>query len=112
MEVLFKAKDGTLFISAQECAEHELRMMGMSRKWKGWEWNKNPTNKTTEAVMVYFCDDEASAQFIADAKLNADEGIDGIEEGDSGWFYWDEGEGVYRFLDPSFIDIIRKASVS
>lgn len=112
MEVVFKAKDGTLFASAQECVLYEQRMAESPRKWKGWDWAGNPAKDTTDTIMVYFCDDEASAQFIADAKLNADEDIDGIEEGDSGWFYWDEGEGVYRFLDPPFIDIIRKASVS
>lgn len=112
MEVVFKAKDGTLFVSAQECVLYEQRMAEAPRKWKGWEWNSDPTNNTAATAMVYFCDDEASAQFIADARLNADEDIDGIEEGDAGWYYWDEGEDVYRFLDYPFINIIRNASVS
>lgn len=112
MEIVFKAKDGTLFVSVKECVEYERRMAGVPRRWKGWDWQGNPTNDTSDALMVYFCDDEASVQFIADAKLNADDDVDGFEEGESGWYYWDEDEGIYRFLDYPFINIIRNASVS
>lgn len=112
MEVVFKAKDGTLFVSAKECVLYEQRMAESPRKWKGWDWDANPTNDTTQTIMVFLCDGEASAQFIADAKLNADYDIDGLDEGDTGWYYWSEDESVYRFLDDPFIDIIRKASVS
>lgn len=112
MEVVFKAKDGTLFVSAQECVLYEQRMAEGPRKWRGWDWEAKPTNNTTQAIMVFFRDGEASAQFIADAKLYADDDIDGFEEGDTGWYYWDEGEKAYLFLDDPFINIIRKASVS
>ena len=112
MIAVFKAFDGTLFESAQECFEYEQRMTVRPRKWKGWDWNENPTADTSTAVVVFFCDGEASEQFVRDANLNGDYDIDGFEAGDTGWYYWDEGDCVYRFLQDSFVSTIRKNSVS
>jgi hypothetical protein len=111
MEVVFKATDGTLFTSAQNCLDYE-RQQVQRCDWKGWDWGGKSTQKTDAAVLLYLCEDGSAESFLNAATNLNDEDVSGIDPGDTGWFYWDEGETRYRPIDDCLISVIKKASVS
>ena len=112
MEVIFKAKDGTIFYSAEECVQYELEVMNKAKDWQAWGWDGEPTTKTSHAVVVKLNNEDAAAQFLIAADAEGDYNIKGIEAGDEGWFFYDEGIEQYVFVDDNIINILKNILTS
>ena len=112
MEVIFKAKDGTMFDSAEECVQYELELANKEKDWQAWGWSGEPTDITANAVVVKLNTEDAAAQFLIAADAEGDYDIKGIESGDEGWFFYDEGSDRYVFIDDTFVNIFRNILTS
>ena len=112
MEVIFKAKDGTMFNSAEECVQYEATLAYGAKDWEAWDWDGKPTTKTFQAVMVKLNNEDAAEQFLAAADAEGDNNIEGIEVGDEGWFFYDEGSKQYVFVDDTIINIFKNILTS
>jgi hypothetical protein len=112
MEVIFKAKDGTIFYNAEECMKYETILANKEKDWQAWGWDGEPTTKTFHAVVVKLNSEDAAEQFLTAADLDNDGNVEGIEAGDEGWFFYDEGSERYVFIDDTFVNIFRNISAS
>lgn len=107
MEVIYKAKDGKMFNSAEECVHYEDTLKCRPNDWEGWNWDGHRTDDTSEAVVVKLNNEDAAEQFLEKAKLDDDDKIDGIEIGDEGWFYYDQNCERYILIDETILCIFR-----
>lgn len=96
MEIIYRAFDGKEFDNEADCCYHESTTMD---RVKMWNRSGMPTNETSCAFVVYLADEDASRAFLAMAKTQGDNEASSICDGDYGIFYWDECEGIYRFID-------------
>ena len=112
MEVIFKAKDGTMFDSAEECVQYEATLDYRAKDWEAWGWDGKPITKTLHAVVVKLNNEDAAAQFLIAADTEGDYNIKGIEAGDEGWFFYDEGIEQYVFVDDTIINIFKNILTS
>ena len=112
MEVIFKANDGTMFDSAEECVKYEGMLTNKPKEWEAWGWNGEPTNKTLRAVVVKLTTEDAAEQFLAAADLEGDNNIEGIEAGDEGWFFYDECAEQYFRIGAAIINIFKSIPTS
>ena len=112
MEVIFKAKDGTMFDSAEACVQYEATLDYRAKDWEAWGWDGKPTTKTLHAVVVKLNNEDAAAQFLIAADTEGDYNIKGIEAGDEGWFFYNEGSEQYVCIDDIFINIFKTISAS
>lgn len=112
MTIIFKANDGTMFDSAEACVQYETELASETKEWAAWGWDGKQTHKTANAVVVNLATERAAAQFLGQATFENDEGIKGIDEYSQGWYYWDEGNGQYCYLDDDIISILKSISAS
>lgn len=112
MEVIFKAKDGKMFRSAEECVQYEAELVDKAKDWTAWNWSGLFTDDTSDAIIVKLDGEDAAAQFLAKAKLDDDDIIDGIKVGDEGWFFYDDNRDGYTQIDGEIIDILKSISAS
>lgn len=112
MQIIFKANDGTIFYSAEECVQYELEVMNKPKDWEAWGWDSRPTTTTSDAVVVNLPTMEAAEQFLAAADLEGDYSIKGIEAKDMGWFFYDKSSEQYVFINDTFINIFKNISAS
>lgn len=111
MEVVFKATDGTLFTSAQNCLDYE-RQQVQRCDWKGWSFSGVPTKTVDETLLVYFESADAAEVFLEDAATQGDDAVKGIDLWSEGWFYWDGFSQEYHPLEDGLIELIAKVSAS
>ena len=113
MEVIFKSCDGILFNNAMDCVAHEK---GLQKKkeptWQGWDWDGKLTKHTDEAVFLHLSEYDSAESFLQSAADANDDAISGILPDDVGWFYWEESEERYCWIDDCLIGLIQKASAS
>lgn len=112
MQIIFKANDGTIFYSAEECVQYELEVMNKAKDWEGWNWDGKPTTKTFQAVVVKLSNEDAAEQFLAAADAEGDNNIKGIEVGDEGLFFYDEGSEQYVLVNDIIINIFKNILTS
>ena len=96
MEIIYRTIDGKEFTNKADATLHENIVKD---NVKMWNRAGMPTSETSCAFMVYLADEEASHAFLAMAKDQGDNEVSSICDGDYGIFYWDECEGIYRFID-------------
>lgn len=112
MEVIFKACDGALFESAEECVAHEKELQKKEPTWQGWDWDGKLTKKTDAAVLLHLSENDSAESFLRSAADANDDAMSGILPDDVGWFYWEESEERYCRIDDCLIGVIQKASAS
>ena len=113
MEVIFKACDGALFNNVMDCVAHEKELHETEEPtWQGWDWDGKLTKHTDEAVFLHLSEYDSAESFLRSAAAYNDDKTGGILPGDTGWFYWEEGEERYRLIDDCLIYVIQKASAS
>jgi hypothetical protein len=112
MEIIFKAKDGTMFDSAEACVRYETKLASGTKEWTAWTWGGTPTNKTDAAVVVNLATERAAAQFLEQATRENDDSIKGIDTYSQGWYYWDEDNHQYYYLDDDILSILKSVSAS
>ena len=112
MEVIFKAKDGKMFDSAEACVQYEAELVDKAKDWTAWTWSGLFTDDTSEALIVKLNGEDAAAQFLAKARLDDDDNVDGIEVGDEGWFFYDDNRDGYTHIDGAIIHILKTISAS
>lgn len=96
MEIIYRTIDGQEFTKGNDAIAHENTIM---EGVKMWNRVGLLTSETSCAFVVYLADENASKAFLAMAKVQGDNEASSICDGDYGVFYWDEGEGMYRFID-------------
>ena len=111
MEVIFKAKDGTMFNSADACVQYEVELANGAKDWEAWGWDGKRTNNTTSAIVVNLDNERAAAQFLAKAD-SEDDDVKGIDEYDQGWYYYDEGESRYIPICEDVVSIFKAIPTS
>ena len=112
MEIIFKAKDGTMFDSAEACVRYETELASGTKEWTAWGWGGTPTNKTHDAVVVNLATERAAAQFLGQGTLENDDGLKGIDTYSQGWYCWDENSHQYYYLDDDILSILKSISAS
>jgi hypothetical protein len=112
MQIIFKANDGTIFYSAEECVQYELELANNAKDWEAWDWECRRTNDTSSAVVVNLDNERAAAQFLAKAKLDEDDRVKGIDEYSQGWYYYDEGASRYIHICEDIVNIFKAISAS
>lgn len=111
MEVIFKAKDGKMFNSAEECVQYEVELASKEKEWEAWGWNGKSTDITTNAIVVNLPTEKSVTQFLEKAKLDGDNIIKGIEEGNEGWFFYDEDSEQYVSIYPDVLTIFKSIPI-
>lgn len=96
MEIIYRTIDGKEFAKGNDAIFHERTIM---EGVKMWDRSGKLVNQTSSAFVVYLADEDASRAFLAMAKAQGDDMASSICDGDYGIFYWDECEGMYRFID-------------
>jgi hypothetical protein len=98
MTIIYRAEDGREFTNEKDCYEYERSILldGVLI----WNRKGEKTNTTESALWVYFSakNPNAAKNFIEACKREGT-GHDGLSEEDSGLFYWDEWDNMYRYLD-------------
>lgn len=107
MEIVFKAKDGKIFNNANECVQYEVELTNKEKEWEAWGWNCEPTNLTSRAIVVKLNTKKAATQFLEKAKFDGDNNVKGIEEGDEGWFFYEELSEKYVNIYPDVLTIFK-----
>ena len=102
MKIVYKAFDGKEFENKADCLKYESNSMDgvimLNR-------NNAVVDRTDHAFLVWLRDEAANLAFHALAKLQGDNDVHSITEGeDYGLYYWDEGYGEYRWLDTELIE--------
>lgn len=106
MTIIYRAEDGREFETEKECYEYERSMLldGVLM----WNRNGERTDKTESALWVYLASSTSDAAKNFMTVCNSEgTGHDGIAEGETGLFYWDEWESMYRYLDREQRDALR-----
>lgn len=102
MEIIYKAFDGTCFGTEAECREYECKAA-----FTMWDHCGRPTDDVSDCMVVHFPDPTSSYAFINLAK-KADSTTDGIDYDDCGWYFWDDFNSRYCYVEDEIIDVFRK----
>jgi hypothetical protein len=102
MRIVYVAFDGTEFNREEECREYEETL-----KSTFVMWNREAlvTTNPDFAVFVLLKSEGAGAAFIKACEAQGTYSA-GIQEGDIGFFYWDEWNDEYRYLEKPLLDAI------
>lgn len=112
MKIMFRANDGTMFSSAEECVQYEAKLANNPKDWEAWNWSGDSTDITTNAVVVNLPTEKSVAQFLAKADFEDDDKIEGIDKDSRGWYYYDEGVEKYIGINEEIINIFKSISAS
>ena len=111
MKQLWQTLDGETFTDSLAAEKHERQILSQV---KMWDWENNPTTNTETARLVHLSGEGAGAIFAAMIDANEQEyeplNKDHIDVDDTGWFYWDEFDGHYRYIDDSIVNLIIAAN--
>lgn len=111
MQQIWQTLDGETFTDSFEAEKHERQILSQV---KMWDWDKESTTDTSRARLVYLSGDKAGAIFAAMIDANDKEyaplNTDQIDTDDTGWFYWDDFEDCYRYIDDSIVNILIAAN--
>lgn len=107
MEIIYKAKDGKTFNSAEECTQYENTLTNTVKEWEAWTWNGRRTDNTNEAKVVKLDTKKAAAQFLAKAKLDGDTCVKGIKKNNTGWFIYDGDAKQYVLIPLYYIFLFK-----
>ena len=102
MQIIYRAFDGKEFNNKEDCLKHEAQSMDgiIMLDVRG-----NVVQNTNSGYLVWLRDESANLAFHALARLQGDNDVGSICEGeDYGLFYWDEGYAQYRWLDTDLIN--------
>lgn len=102
MQIIYRAFDGKEFDNEADCLKHESQSMDgiVMLDVRG-----NVVQNTNSGFLVWLRDEDANLAFHALARLQGDNDVNSITEGeDYGLFYWDEGYAEYRWLDTDLIN--------
>jgi hypothetical protein len=102
MRIVYVAFDGTEFNREEECREYEETL-----KSTFVMWNREAlvTENTDHAIFLLLKTEGAGAAFIKACEAQGTYST-GIQEGDIGFFYWDEWNEEYRYLEKPLLDAI------
>jgi hypothetical protein len=102
MRIVYVAFDGTEFNREEECREYEE---SLKSTFVMWDRKGDVTENPDHAMFLLLKSEGAGAAFIkaceAQGTISA-----GIQEGDIGFFYWDEWNEEYRCLEKPLLDAI------
>ncbi len=111
METVYRTLDGKIFTEAADAEQHEQEIL---EKVKMWDWNENPTTDTSHARVIHLVEPGSGAIFKAMVAANSEEydliADDIMDDEDYGWFYWDEYDERYRYIDKEIVDILIAAN--
>ena len=102
MRIVYIAFDGKEFDKEEVCREYEETLKSTYMMWdrKGLE-----TDNPDHAMFLLLKAEGAGAAFIK-ACENKGTYHNGICEGDFGFFYWDEWNEEYRYLEKPLLDAL------
>lgn len=102
MRIVYVAFDGKQFDREEECREYEETLKST---FVMWTREALLVTNPDYATFVLLKTEGAGAAFI---KVCEAQGTDsaGIQEGDIGFFYWDEWNEEYRYLEKPLLDAI------
>ena len=100
-KIVYVAMDGTKFATLTECMEYNRSL----DKGRWYKRTGDRTYNTDEAFIVYFPDTTATKAFIS--KCNFESDYKGIDPEDHGWFFWDEWNEEYHYIDDGLIQAFR-----
>jgi len=110
MERVWRTYDGCIFTDEFDAVKHEEEIkaqVGM------WTLEGEPTEDTSQAMILHLVGPEAASIFLAMAETNPEETdltTKGIDEDCEGWFYWNEGYDEYCWIDDDFVFALLKIS--
>lgn len=108
MEIVYRAFDGTEFRTKDACAQYERNSIGL-KGIRMWDFSGKPTEETNNAYFLHLDDEEEYAKVFIAMSENDDGCHDGIEDDDIGWYYWDEYNERYVFMERDIILAFAKA---
>lgn len=111
METVYRTLDGKIFSQSADAAMHEEKILAQV---KMWNWDGDPITDTSQAIVVHLIGNQAGAIFkdmIAANEFETDGISDSvIDDEDTGWFYWNEYQECYCYIDEGIIDILIAAN--
>ena len=108
MEIIYRAFDGTEFRTKDSCAQYERNNAGL----KGvhmWNVCGKSVDESHNAYFLHLDDEEESAKAFIAMSESDDGYYDGIEDGDTGWYYWDDYNERYVFMEGDIIRAFARA---
>ena len=103
MEVIYRAFDGTEFRDAAACVAYE-----QNHKVHAWDRQGRECNSANEAVVVHLEDSQTTKGFLQMC-INEDVTCEGIDDEDWGWFYWDDFNNKWRYIENEVVSAFKVA---
>lgn len=102
MRIVYVAFDGTEFNREEDCREYEE---SLKSTFVMWDRKGIVTENPDHAMFLLLKSEGAGAAFIKACEAQGTYST-GIQEGDIGFFYWDEWNEEYRYLEKPLLDAI------
>ena len=112
MQTVYGTIDGKVFNEISDAAKHEQAVLAQV---KMWDWENDRTIDTSNARVVHLIGNGAGKMFKDMIASNPNDWQnaavgDTIEDDDNGWFYWDEYNDTYRYIDSEIVDCLIAAN--
>ena len=124
MKIQFVANDGQVFDDAQKCMEYETGLAVIEKQYETFNRYGAPTTDPDCAYFLHIKGECGAKQFIDacaesssdDGRISADADFNkkdtyGLDIYHDSWFFFDEGEGEYIYLQDEFFDAVSKLPV-
>lgn len=102
MRIAYIAFDGKEFNREEDCRAYED---SLKRTFTMWDRKGVETDNPDHAMFVLLKSEGAGAAFTKACDAQGTYSA-GIQEGDIGFFYWDEWNDEYRYLEKPLLDAI------
>ena len=102
MRIAYIAFDGKEFTKEEDCREYEERLRST---YMMWDRKGNETDNPDHAMFLLLKTEGAGAAFTKACEANGTYSS-GVQEGDIGFFYWDEWNEEYRYLEAPVLEAI------
>lgn len=100
----YVAYDGKEFDTAAECLQYEANVL--NTKPQMWDVNGALTEDVESAWLVHLANLNETTWLLNKTTLS-----EGIDEESTGWFYWDDWDERYIWLDEKLVNIIHKSAL-
>lgn len=97
MEQVWRTVDGSFFKEAADAQKHEKEVLSNINMY---DLEGKRTESTDHAYAVFLPNDNSATIFRSLLAANSEDPAtyDRVEEEDTGWYYWDDCEEIWRFI--------------
>lgn len=112
MKQAWVTADGQVFFEATDAQRHEAEVL---QQVEMWDRKGVRTDDSLNGMIVHLTTPKAAEIFFNIINSNPEEITDpdscGIAEEDVGWFYWDDTDECYHYMDDDILNLLIAAKM-